>query len=96
MQAQELTGEPAGWYPDPRYPRSQRWWDGNEWTNRTRYEAKDVVAHPLTAAKTVAEPEPKDERPERKIRDRLLIGLCIVVMAVLVGVAISAAVLMNM
>ncbi len=23
---------PAGWYPDPSDPSSQRWWDGQRWT----------------------------------------------------------------
>ncbi|OON81801.1 DUF2510 domain-containing protein [Streptomyces tsukubensis] len=31
---------PPGWYPDPGHtgegPRSERWWDGNVWTERTR------------------------------------------------------------
>lgn len=25
---------PAGWYPDPTQPGSQRYWDGNEWTDQ--------------------------------------------------------------
>jgi hypothetical protein len=28
--------QPAGWYPDPNDPSSQRYWDGSQWTeNRT-------------------------------------------------------------
>src|SRR5208283_2309595 len=25
------AGPPAGWYPDPADPSSQRWWDGQRW-----------------------------------------------------------------
>jgi hypothetical protein len=27
---------PAGWYPDPAGPNSQRWWDGVQWSQQTR------------------------------------------------------------
>lgn len=27
---------PAGWYPDTQLPRRERWWDGQQWTPRTR------------------------------------------------------------
>ncbi len=26
---------PAGWYPDPGEPTNQRYWDGQQWTERT-------------------------------------------------------------
>ena len=26
---------PAGWYPDPQQPTTQRYWDGQQWTDRT-------------------------------------------------------------
>ena len=28
-------GAPAGWYPDPQNPASQRYWDGARWTEHT-------------------------------------------------------------
>jgi hypothetical protein len=28
-------GQPAGWYPDPTAPGTQRYWDGNQWTQHT-------------------------------------------------------------
>ncbi len=27
---------PAGWYPDPSVPGTERWWDGTAWTAHTR------------------------------------------------------------
>ncbi|MFD7224364.1 DUF2510 domain-containing protein [Streptomyces sp. NPDC059892] len=27
---------PPGWYPDPRVPTTERWWDGTSWTGYTR------------------------------------------------------------
>lgn len=32
----EGTGAREGWYADPRGTGDQRWWDGREWTDRTR------------------------------------------------------------
>ena len=30
------SSQPAGWYPDPRKPTQDRYWDGSQWTNQTR------------------------------------------------------------
>jgi hypothetical protein len=27
-----VVGHPAGWYPDPSVPGTQRYWDGTQWT----------------------------------------------------------------
>lgn len=40
---------PAGWYPDPSNPASERWWGGLEWTESTRPLPVLVEAPPATA-----------------------------------------------
>lgn len=32
--AQQPQTPIAGWYEDPEYPNTQRWWDGNQWTDQ--------------------------------------------------------------
>lgn len=31
-----MTTPPAGWHPDPADSNLDRWWDGRQWTDRTR------------------------------------------------------------
>lgn len=31
-----MTTPPSGWHPDPADPNLDRWWDGRQWTDRTR------------------------------------------------------------
>jgi hypothetical protein len=42
-------GTPAGWYPDPVIPGSQRLWDGTRWTDSCA--PMPPVREPLTAEK---------------------------------------------
>jgi resuscitation-promoting factor RpfB len=30
----DAPASPAGWYPDPEQPGTQRYWDGNAWTDQ--------------------------------------------------------------
>lgn len=32
MSEQPPTATPPGWYPDPRMPGTQRYWNGGEWS----------------------------------------------------------------
>jgi hypothetical protein len=44
---------PAGWYPDPEAPESQRWWDGQQWALPS--------SPPVAAPAAPAAPPPSDE-----------------------------------
>jgi len=48
----------AGWFADPTIPGQERWWDGAEWTSRTR-------PAPRTAPIV---PEPQPASPEQIAR----------------------------
>jgi hypothetical protein len=40
MEEQTSQGQPPGWYPDPNDAATQRYWDGNDWTeNRAPAQA---------------------------------------------------------
>ena len=41
-----------GWFDDPFSRTGQRWWDGRQWTGRTRGSAGPANAPPLTSAPT--------------------------------------------
>lgn len=43
------TGPPAGWYPDPESPTSQRYWDGGSWTDHRAPAAGQQVLAPAGA-----------------------------------------------
>lgn len=41
---------PAGWFPDPNTPGTERWWDGTVWTAHTRpVQAQVPVPPPVPA-----------------------------------------------
>jgi hypothetical protein len=72
----------AEWRPDPQNPRMQRWWDGVAWTNKTRYEAAQLRAEPLTAPPPAPPKERSRVRPD-VVRKVLLTAAFLVVVAVL-------------
>jgi hypothetical protein len=37
---------PAGWYPDPEHPSTQRWWDGTQWTDHRQGGAPEPAPAP--------------------------------------------------
>ncbi|MET9897372.1 phospholipid scramblase-related protein [Streptomyces sp. NPDC006446] len=36
------SNTPAGWYPDPNAPQTQRYWDGSQWTDQQAPAAQQV------------------------------------------------------
>jgi Protein of unknown function (DUF2510) len=46
-----VVSTPAGWYPDPDDPSSQRYFDGSQWT-----EQRMPAGQPLPAPPSAAEP----------------------------------------
>ncbi len=49
----------AGWYPDPQVPGTQRWWDGNAWTEYTQ-----AIVQPTPAPTPAATPPAPATMPE--------------------------------
>ncbi|MGI8701929.1 MAG: DUF2510 domain-containing protein, partial [Nocardioidaceae bacterium] len=35
-----------GWYPDPRAPQNQRYWDGMQWTQDVQQPQAQQMHHP--------------------------------------------------
>ena len=49
---------PAGWYSDPDWPNTERYWDGGAWTDQRREErAQPEVAPSRATARTSAPPQ---------------------------------------
>ena len=46
-----MSTTPAGWYPDPNAPGSQRYWDGNAWTEQMSAAAPPSPPAPPARAK---------------------------------------------
>jgi hypothetical protein len=54
---------PAGWYPDPEQPASQRYWDGTEWTEQRAPAANPPP--PTTAPPSLADGASKEADEDR-------------------------------
>ncbi|MEE1764076.1 DUF2510 domain-containing protein [Streptomyces sp. SP18BB07] len=51
------SSPPPGWYPDPSYPLTERWWDGTAWTDHRRQPEQPVPP--------VLQPQPPRRGPGR-------------------------------
>lgn len=49
----------AGWYEDPEYPNTQRWWDGTQWTQQRQPLAS---TQPLPASDAFGSPPPGQQQ----------------------------------
>jgi hypothetical protein len=47
---------PAGWYPDPRDPALEYWWDGTQYTQSRPSQSLSPTAHPVAAVAPAAYP----------------------------------------
>ena len=88
---------PPGWYPDPGQsadgPRTERWWDGNVWTDQVRavgaaagFGGAPPAAPPAYAPGAYpnypAYPAyPGQNGPRRGVRTAIAIGMAVVVLA---------------
>lgn len=56
---QNQTPPPQGWYPDPSNDMSERWWDGNAWTDHARPKAPAAPPPPPSwGPSTMGSPAP--------------------------------------
>ncbi|MFF1374798.1 DUF2510 domain-containing protein [Streptomyces sp. NPDC058308] len=73
---------PPGWYPDPGQtaggPPTERWWDGNVWTDQVR-AAAGTAAHPTQPAFPAYPGQPP--APRRRLRIAIATGVVLVVLA---------------
>ncbi|WP_438304645.1 DUF2510 domain-containing protein [Streptomyces sp. HUAS TT11] len=75
------SAPPPGWYRDPSYPLTERWWDGATWTDHRRQPDALVPQAPP--------PEPPDGRePRRAGVIALLTAGAVLVAAVVTGVVV--------
>lgn len=56
---------PAGWYPVPTHPNSERYWDGEKWTDQTRsMDSKSTSTdRPVVASSLTDRPVPSAGLP---------------------------------
>lgn len=76
-----MSSSPPGWYRDPSYPLTERWWDGTAWTDHRRQPEQPVP---------VLQPQP----PTRRGLGRTQVVALAAVGAVLVAGAVTGGVLL--
>ena len=76
---------PAGWYPDPEQGPGERYWDGEQWTDRFRGADQTAITEERPASR-----QPDQTRPtSRWWQDRRFWGVAAI--ALLLGAALGAA-----
>jgi pyruvate/2-oxoglutarate dehydrogenase complex dihydrolipoamide acyltransferase (E2) component len=60
------TPDQPGWYDDPKDPKAQRYWDGQEWTPHRQRKPASPPAQPSTAA-TPPRPSPPPPSPPSNV-----------------------------
>lgn len=64
---------PAGWYPDPRDPAVEYWWDGTQYTQSRPSQAPAPTAYPAAAvAPAVYRPRPNGVSSKSRLVATLL------------------------
>lgn len=66
---------PQGWYPDPRQPAQQRWWDGAQWTDHTA----PLENAPMASAAVA----PAQAKSSSKLRVVLIVGAVVLAITLL-------------
>lgn len=74
------SAPPPGWYRDPSYPLTERWWDGTAWTDHRRQPEARVPAVPP--------PGPPDAGGSRRARTVALVTAGAVLVAAIVTGAV--------
>ncbi|WP_328840150.1 DUF2510 domain-containing protein [Streptomyces europaeiscabiei] len=77
-----MSSSPPGWYRDPSYPLTERWWDGTAWTDHRRQPEQPVP------------PVLQPQLPPRKGPGRTRVVALAAVGAVLVAGAVTGGVLL--
>lgn len=92
----------AGWYPDPQNGEQERYWDGQEWTDRVQAPQDRGQSRPITFNQAVASPvvdpqpavssAPATAEPVRTGRSRwpvLVVGVVLMLGLVLAAVGVA-------
>ncbi|MEV5989695.1 DUF2510 domain-containing protein [Streptomyces sp. NPDC052051] len=76
------SAPPPGWYRDPSYPLTERWWDGAAWSDHRR--------QPQTPEQPLASPPPPERGNSRRTK---VIALATAGVVLVAGVVVGAVVL---
>lgn len=94
MDSSDGRSAAPGWYPDPHDPRMARWFDGRDWTQRTRpIPSLDEPPSPLPPSPFVPAASPRGATdPSSSALGWSLVAVLAVAVVVIIGVAVVVAV----